>query len=296
MAADLDKQRHVMTRENPSVLRQRVEAYFRRASEGMSRTEAFIAEQIEERTREDEIFGPPYVKELEDLTGSLVGKRLLEIGSGAGGVTVSMARAGAIAVGIEPMWEGLVASNCRRTAEPNLGCLFVQGLGEELPFADESFDLVISYSVLEHVRDIAQVMRETFRILRPGGRLLHHAPNYLYPWEGHYQLPWLPLLPKPLAKIYVGLHGKDPSFLDTLNYTTPMTLVRACATAGFTRVRDLEFEGLLGKLETPDRFNRPVLRGLGRAMAVIGLRSVGIALVNRIRPYNSIVVTGEKSA
>lgn len=56
----------------------------------------------------------------------------------------------------------------------------VMGNGEDLPFADETFDLVTANMVVEHLEDPAQVLSEVRRVLKPGGRLLFHTPNYNY--------------------------------------------------------------------------------------------------------------------
>lgn len=53
--------------------------------------------------------------------------------------------------------------------------LYTQG-AETLPFADRSFDLVISCETIEHVQDEDDVVREISRVLRPGGRLLITVP------------------------------------------------------------------------------------------------------------------------
>ncbi len=65
---------------------------------------------------------------------------------------------------------------------------FALALGEQLPYADNSFDLVLSHEVLEHVYDDAMAAAEIVRVLAPGGRAVIFAPNRLYPFEthGHY--------------------------------------------------------------------------------------------------------------
>lgn len=60
----------------------------------------------------------------------------------------------------------------------------VLGVGEALPFKDDSFDAVISIAVLEHVRDPFQCAREIARVLKPGGRLFCAMP-FLQPVHGY---------------------------------------------------------------------------------------------------------------
>jgi SAM-dependent methyltransferase len=61
----------------------------------------------------------------------------------------------------------------------------VQAVGEALPFADNTFDVVFNHEVLEHVADDREVVREIVRITRPGGWIVTFAPNRLWPWETH---------------------------------------------------------------------------------------------------------------
>ena len=77
----------------------------------------------------------------------------------------------------------------------------VNAAGEQLPFPDCQFDLVLSHEVLEHVDDDYQVIAEIVRTLRPGGRLVLLCPNRGYPfethgfyWRGHYHFGNIPLV------------------------------------------------------------------------------------------------------
>lgn len=59
----------------------------------------------------------------------------------------------------------------------------VADLNERLPFDDESFDVVYSNQVLEHVPNLIPVVAECHRLLRPGGLLLAHVPYFRSSWS-----------------------------------------------------------------------------------------------------------------
>jgi SAM-dependent methyltransferase len=52
-----------------------------------------------------------------------------------------------------------------------------EGLGEQIPYPDQSFDLVFSVNVLEHLEQPEKVFAEIHRILKPGGVFLSKTPN-----------------------------------------------------------------------------------------------------------------------
>jgi len=84
----------------------------------------------------------------------------------------------------------------------------VQAAGEQLPFADNSFDFVFSNEVIEHVVDDGKAVAEMVRVVRRNGRILIFCPNRWYPveqhgiyWRGQYKFGNIPLvnyLPNPL--------------------------------------------------------------------------------------------------
>src|SRR5581483_2908075 len=55
----------------------------------------------------------------------------------------------------------------------------------QLPFDDETFDVILLHEVIEHVASDAATIREAVRCLRPGGDLIIFAPNRMYPFETH---------------------------------------------------------------------------------------------------------------
>ncbi len=60
-----------------------------------------------------------------------------------------------------------------------------QSPGESLPFAQNTFDLVLSHEVIEHVADDQACVVEMVRVLKVGGRLVLFCPNRFYPFETH---------------------------------------------------------------------------------------------------------------
>ena len=54
----------------------------------------------------------------------------------------------------------------------------VQGDAQSLPFASESFDIVVSCETIEHIPDVRGALREMWRVARPGAQLFLTTPNY----------------------------------------------------------------------------------------------------------------------
>lgn len=61
----------------------------------------------------------------------------------------------------------------------------LRSAGENLPFPDDSFDLMLSHEVIEHVQNDRKAIEEMIRTLKPGGRLIVFCPNRGYPFETH---------------------------------------------------------------------------------------------------------------
>ena len=57
--------------------------------------------------------------------------------------------------------------------------------GESLPYPDDTFDLVFSNEVIEHVDDDRATALEMVRVTKPGGHIVVFAPNRLFPFETH---------------------------------------------------------------------------------------------------------------
>jgi 2-polyprenyl-6-hydroxyphenyl methylase / 3-demethylubiquinone-9 3-methyltransferase len=104
------------------------------------------------------------------------GKAALEVGCGGGILCEEIARMGFAVTGIDPCTHSLrIAAGHAQAA--GLRITYEQGSGEALPYPDHSFDLVFCCDVLEHVRDVAKVVAEISRVLRPGGVFCYDTFN-----------------------------------------------------------------------------------------------------------------------
>ncbi len=84
-----------------------------------------------------------------------------------------------------------------------------------LSFEDESFDVVISSHTYEHVPNRKQLFSEIYRVLKKGGVCYFGGPNKYKIIEGHYYLPFLSWIPKPLANIYIRILINKKEYYET---------------------------------------------------------------------------------
>ncbi len=99
------------------------------------------------------------------------GRRVLDVGCGNGYVLSRYAREGAQVYGVDLTETGIVLCR-RRFALSDLRGAFAVGSAEDLPYPDQTFDLVCSMGVLHHTPDTHKAVDEIFRVLKPGGRLI----------------------------------------------------------------------------------------------------------------------------
>lgn len=131
---------------------------------------------------------------IREAAGDRLNGRVFVDGCGLGAYLEKLAVSANPAIGLDIEHERTVQA---RQKTPRVVC----GAGEYLPFPADSFDLILSHEVLEHVQDDQAAIREMVRTLRPGGRLVLFCPNRGYPfethgmyWRGKYQFGNIPLI------------------------------------------------------------------------------------------------------
>jgi 2-polyprenyl-6-hydroxyphenyl methylase/3-demethylubiquinone-9 3-methyltransferase len=104
------------------------------------------------------------------------GRDVLDLGCAGGFMAEALALRGANVTGIDPAEDAIDAARAH-ARESGLRIGYDVGVGEALPYESASFDAVVCVDVLEHVADLAKVLSEVVRTLRPGGLFLFDTIN-----------------------------------------------------------------------------------------------------------------------
>jgi ubiquinone/menaquinone biosynthesis C-methylase UbiE len=177
-------------------------------------------------------------------------ERALEIGAGTGYFTLNLLRAGvvreAVATDISP---GMLDRLARSAEELELPVETVACDAAELPFEDDSFDLVFGHAVLHHLPDLQAAFAEFRRVLRPGGVVAFCGePSYhgdrIAEWPKRGANAVAPLwraLMRARPRAYGNGNGAcEEDHLEQVvdvHAFTPAQLTGHAAAAGFTEVR-----------------------------------------------------------
>ena len=141
--------------------------------------------------------------------------------------------------------------------------------GEWLPFPRQTFDLILSHEVLEHVVDDHRAVGEMVRVLKPGGRMVIFVPNRGYPfethgifWRGEYRFGNIPLinyLPRRLRDQlapHVRIYGKND--LAQLFKDLPVRIITRTIIFG-------AYDNIIARWPTPGKALRAILHVMERS-------------------------------
>jgi SAM-dependent methyltransferase len=129
------------------------------------------------------------------------GARVLDFGCGAGTVVRLLRDAGYEAYGVDVAGWGLDQPEFRSGGLPDGALRYYEPDGR-LPFDDDSFDVIVSDQVLEHVVGLEHVVSELERVLKPGGVIYHHFPSRRVIREPHIGTPFAHRLPNGRLRLY----------------------------------------------------------------------------------------------
>jgi len=171
--------------------------------------------------------------------------RILDVGCGTGANLLMLSQYGD-AEGVDVSEDALAF--CRERGLDQVR----QGAGEELPYDDNTFDLVTAFDVVEHMDDDLAGLREMFRVLRPGGHALIFVPTFMFLWgvqddvSNHRRRYRLPELRRVMEQ--AGFEIERSTYAN-ITFFLPILLIRKL----------MRLTGI--KAETENNINLPAFNG-----------------------------------
>ena len=209
------------------------------------------------------------LKAMVHLAGDLQGRAVLDVATGGGHTALAFARAGAVVTATDLTSEMLEAAHAFAEEEGVRGVTFLLAAAEELPFEDDSFEIVSCRIAPHHFADPRAFVWEAARVLVPGGLIL--IVDNVAPED--------PELNRAMNRIE---RERDPSHVETY---TVRRWINWLADAGFDLAhierfrRDEDFRSWLERAHTPAETGEVIER------YVLGLPP-------RIRHYLNVVEEG----
>ena len=152
------------------------------------------------------------------------GKRVLEVGCGAGTDLARFARGGAIVTGVDLSASAIELAR-KNFEQQGLHADLREADGERLPFADNTFDLVFAHGVVQYTPDGKQLVEECRRVLKPGGEAVFQVYN---------RVSWLNALSKLMK---VPLEHEDAPVLRKYSIGEFREMLRSFATVRIVEER-----------------------------------------------------------
>ena len=175
----------------------------------------------------------PSGDQLEAIVRGYVSRaaNVLDLGCGRGGVTEVIWQDVRLAAGVDP---DLASLEEHRAA----GMPVVRAVGENLPFAADSFDLVVAVWVLEHLVDPLTAFIEVRRVLRPHGHFVFLTPNLRNPLMAINRIG--KALPALQRRLVPRVYGRDEADTFPVLYRANSERdIKTCAQASGLRIHEL---------------------------------------------------------
>ena len=147
------------------------------------------------------------------------GQRVLDVGCGTATLTLLLKKThpDAEVTGIDGD-PGILEIARKKTAKAGLQIAFDEGMAYALPYADGSFDRVVSSLMLHHLtrENKQRALREAWRVLRPGGEL--HVADFAKPHTALMRLIALPALLGASSMVRDNLQGRLPDLIRSAGF------------------------------------------------------------------------------
>ncbi len=185
-----------------------VSSYFKRTGKdyGTALTEYWIRDHI--RKAKEGI--PPHVMQIFDKSrkrrGFFGSVTVLDLCCGWGEFVANCLVNGFNCYGVDKA--GTIGIGSKLLEENGLRNQLIRADAFSLPFKKETFDVVFSFTSLEHIQNPRGLFQRTYSVLKENGILFISFPNALYPIDGHTLLWGVPYLPHNWAEKYVKFRRK----------------------------------------------------------------------------------------
>ncbi len=136
---------------------------------------------------------------------------ILDVGCSIGVAASAMGRRTKLVAGIDIDREAIRYAHHNMSAQ---NVYFLEGDSMCIPAADNAIDAVICSHVYEHIPEPENLMKEIFRVLKPGGACYFAAGNRFQLIEPHYRLPLLSLMPRGIANLMLRITGKGNYYFE----------------------------------------------------------------------------------
>jgi 2-polyprenyl-3-methyl-5-hydroxy-6-metoxy-1,4-benzoquinol methylase len=183
------------------------------------------------RRLNNEDFQEPWINTLKLLIAGLKEKIILDVGCGDGGFTTAMVKRDYKVHGCDVSRDNIEMSGLRARKcgiDPDI---FLESGTVSLPYDNDSFDVIVMFDVIEHLKNIPSMIREVHRVLKSGGYFFSSTPNGLWPMETHVNLPFVHWLPSSLRRsVLKKLRGDFAvGLIDNINYLSSRKLLDVAA-------------------------------------------------------------------
>lgn len=195
-------------------------------------------DQIINRWSDDTLFSEKNrITELGQHFSDLKEKRILDMSAGCGSFVIQGLIQGYKTYGVEPeAWkQELIDLKFQENAYDKSWRSHIKtGIGEDLPYEENFFDVFNSWQTFEHVQDVQLCLNELFRVTKDTGGGIIHCPSYSTFFEGHYRLFWFPMMGDSFfSRTYLKLRKRPLEGLKTFVPINERILKKAASKAGF---------------------------------------------------------------